>query len=119
MPVSFSTISIASAPHIRHTDPTPRAPLGAEQKRQRQVERNDKQARIDEAVSAWFSDTMACTDKLAAEFKLKPKYFHDLFFQGGARMVKHQENINPYNAFKSEKAVECRERTCSPPLHLS
>ncbi|KAJ7027669.1 hypothetical protein C8F04DRAFT_925165, partial [Mycena alexandri] len=88
----------------------PRAPLGPDQKRERKESREDKQRRIDAAVSTWFSDTMALAEKLAEEFDMKPKYFHDLFFQGGARMVIHQATVNPYNAFKSEKAAECRER---------
>ncbi|KAJ6456757.1 hypothetical protein C8R45DRAFT_844700, partial [Mycena sanguinolenta] len=44
-----------------------------------------------------------------AEFDLNPRYFLDIFFQGGAKMVHHQERINPFNAFKSEKAAEHRE----------
>ncbi|KAJ7735458.1 hypothetical protein B0H16DRAFT_1327088 [Mycena metata] len=107
---SFGTVPIASQPHLRFVEPKKRAPLGPEQRRERQEARETKQQRIDAAVSKWFAETMALADKLALEFDLKPKYFHELFFQGGARMVIHQEKINPYNAFKSEKAAECRER---------
>ncbi|KAJ7033890.1 hypothetical protein C8F04DRAFT_957094 [Mycena alexandri] len=120
MPTAFTTISIASQPHARHTTAKPRAPLGPEQKRERREARESKQERIDAAVSAWFSDTMALADKLAVEFDMQPKYFHELFFQGGARMVTHQEHVNPYNAFKSEKAAECRDRgeaKNAPQLH--
>jgi hypothetical protein len=90
--------------------PKARAPLGAEQKKALKEKHDDKQERMDARVNKWFTDTMALAEELAIEFKVKPKYFHDVFFQGGARMVHHQQNINPYNAFKSEKAAECRER---------
>ncbi|KAJ7734415.1 hypothetical protein B0H16DRAFT_1327586 [Mycena metata] len=105
------TVRVASQPHMRFTEPKKRAPLGPEQKQERKEAHKSKQDKIDAAVTQWFADTMALADKLAVEFDIKPKYFHEIFFQGGTRMVMHQEKINPYNAFKSEKAAECRERT--------
>ncbi|KAJ7016731.1 hypothetical protein C8F04DRAFT_980722 [Mycena alexandri] len=110
MPSTFATVTVASQPHLRFTEPKKRAPLGPEQKRERKEARETKQERIDAEVSKWFASTMALAEKLALDFDLKPKYFHDIFFQGGARMVMHQQKLNPYNAFKSEKAAECRER---------
>jgi hypothetical protein len=52
---------------------------------------------------------MEKAEELAVRFDKKPRYFLDVFFQGSARMVNHQEKINPYNAFKSEKGAEVRE----------
>ncbi|KAJ7432593.1 hypothetical protein B0H11DRAFT_1661415, partial [Mycena galericulata] len=107
-------------PHIRHTEPKKRAPLTTEQRHENQEKRQTKQAAIDAAISNWWDGTMALADDLAARYKQKPKYFLELMFQGGARMVNHQEKINPYNAFKAEKAAECRERGESkqaPELH--
>ncbi|KAJ7124576.1 hypothetical protein C8R43DRAFT_847321, partial [Mycena crocata] len=46
---------------------------------------------------------------LATRFDKKARYFLDMMFQGGARMVNHQEKVNPYNAFKAMKAAEMRE----------
>ncbi|KAJ6563495.1 hypothetical protein B0H10DRAFT_1108031 [Mycena sp. CBHHK59/15] len=109
MPTTFSTISIASQPHARHTEPNKRAPMGADQKKERKAARDEKQDRIDAIDTKWFADTMALCEKSAEELDLKPKFFHELFFQGGAKMVIHQETVNPYNVFKSEKAAECRE----------
>ncbi|KAJ7803496.1 hypothetical protein B0H13DRAFT_1671678 [Mycena leptocephala] len=110
MPSTFATIAVASQLHLRFTAPKLRAPLGPEQKQERKDAREKKQARIDAHVNKWFSDTMALAEEMAEEFNMKAKYFHELFFQGGTHMVKHQEVVNPYNAFKSEKAAECRER---------
>jgi hypothetical protein len=49
---------------------------------------------------------------MAVEFDMKERYFEDLFFQGGVRMVHQQQNLNPYNAFKNAKAEENREGMC-------
>ncbi|KAJ6568720.1 hypothetical protein B0H19DRAFT_1065529 [Mycena capillaripes] len=109
MPSQHTTIAATSQPYIRHTEPKPRAPLTAEQKSEKREAREKKQEEIDEAVSAWFTSTYAKATELAERFKRDQRYFLDIFFQGGARMVNHQEEINPYNAFKSIKAAECRE----------
>ncbi|KAJ7698301.1 hypothetical protein B0H17DRAFT_873074, partial [Mycena rosella] len=71
--------------------------------------RAEKQAEIDAAVSEWMAFTVKTANKLAAKHDLKPRYFLDIFFQGGAYMITHQDKINAYNAFKSEKAEENRE----------
>ncbi|KAF8954280.1 hypothetical protein BDZ97DRAFT_491743 [Flammula alnicola] len=42
-------------------------------------------------------------------FNKKPRYFLNIFFHGGARMVNHHEKINPHNAFISLKAQELRD----------
>ncbi|KAJ7294037.1 hypothetical protein C8J57DRAFT_1041559 [Mycena rebaudengoi] len=120
MPTTYTTIAITSQPHARHSVPTPRAPLGTEQRKALKEQRDTKQEHMDTRINKWFSDTMALAEEMAVEFKLKPKYFLDIFFQGGARMVRHQNNINSYNTFKLEKAAECRERGESkraPELH--
>jgi hypothetical protein len=108
MPATFTTISAASHQHIRHTAPKPRAKLAPEELKARQAESATRQEGIDDALAKWWADSMALADDLAERYKKKPKYFHELMFQGGARMVHHQDKVNPYNAFKAEKAAECR-----------
>ncbi|KAJ7815434.1 hypothetical protein B0H14DRAFT_2847772 [Mycena olivaceomarginata] len=106
MPLAGLTIS-AATPHVRFTEPKKRAQLSPEDRKDRQEARADKQALIDSA-------------ELGTRHKLKPQYFLDLFFQGGARMIHQQKKVNPYTAFKAEKAAECRERGESkkvPELH--
>jgi hypothetical protein len=56
-------------------------------------------------------ETNNLANTMAAEFDLKPRYFLDIFFQGGAHMITHQNALNPYNAFKNLKAAEAREGT--------
>jgi hypothetical protein len=107
MPLTIS----AATPHVRFTEPKKRAQLSPEDRKDRQEARADKQALIDSAVTEWFSNTMALAEELATRHKLKPQYFLDLFFQGGARMIHQQKKVNPYTAFKAEKSAECRERT--------
>ncbi|KAJ6626528.1 hypothetical protein B0H10DRAFT_1746922, partial [Mycena sp. CBHHK59/15] len=77
--------------------------------RQKREERQSRQAKMDEAIGEWFAQTQATAEALAVRFHVKPRYFLDIFFQGGARMVHHHEKINPYNTFKALKAEECRE----------
>jgi hypothetical protein len=54
-------------------------------------------------------ETNNLANTMAAEFDMKARYFLDIFFQGGAHMINHQDAVNPYNAFKSFKAAELRE----------
>ena len=110
MAFKFTTIAAASRAHARFTEPKERAPLGADERKARKETAEAKQAEIDSALSKWSSDTLALANELAERYKQKPKYFLEMMFQGGAKMVHHQENVNPYNAFKAEKAAECRER---------
>ncbi|KAJ7062973.1 hypothetical protein B0H15DRAFT_958756 [Mycena belliarum] len=110
MSTKFTTIAGASHQHVRFTEPKPRAKLTADQEKEKRQEREKRQDEIDEILAKWYTDTMALADDLAVRFKMKPKYFHELMFQGGARMLTHQTKVNPYNAFKAEKAAECRDR---------
>jgi hypothetical protein len=57
----------------------------------------------------WWTYTEEKATELAKRFDKKERYFLDIFFQGGARMVNHHKEVSPYNAFKSEKAAELRE----------
>jgi hypothetical protein len=59
-------------------------------------------------------DTLAKAEALATKFEKKTRYFLDAFFQSGAHMVNRQEVVNPYNAFKAQKAAEHRERAYYP-----
>ncbi|KAJ6491154.1 hypothetical protein C8R45DRAFT_1096671 [Mycena sanguinolenta] len=110
MPAVFSTISAASSARRRPDQPRPKpAPLTQEERQTKQITRETRQALIDEWVNEWKAYTMQKAAEYGAEFDLNPRYFLDIFFQGGAKMVHHQERINPFNALKSEKAAENRE----------
>ncbi|KAJ6476564.1 hypothetical protein DFH09DRAFT_952319 [Mycena vulgaris] len=110
MPIHHTTIVSVSQPCIRHTNPQPRAPLTTTEKKEKQVARELKQDQIDNAVNEWLTYTYAKATELGERFDRTQHYFLDIFFQGGAHMVHHQEKVNAYNAFKSEKAAECREQ---------
>ncbi|KAJ7233791.1 hypothetical protein C8J57DRAFT_1090264 [Mycena rebaudengoi] len=110
MPTSqHTTIVAVSNPRIRRTESKPRAPLTSEEQREKCEARAERQEEIDMAVGEWFSYTYAKAEELAQRFKKTQRYFLDVFFQGGAHMVHHQDKVNAYNTFKSEKAAECRE----------
>ncbi|KAJ7241549.1 hypothetical protein C8J57DRAFT_1526695 [Mycena rebaudengoi] len=110
MPTIYTTVSAASSTRIRIDKPAPKksAPRTRDELKEKKEKREFRQAAIDE-------------EELADLYDMKPRYFLDIFFQGGARMVHHQEKINPYNAFKSEKAAEAREQGLAknvPQLHM-
>jgi hypothetical protein len=113
MPPVYSTLSAASSMRMRNAPvkKSGSAPLSAEEIKRKATARAEKQEKIDAAVDEWREYTNRIAHDLAEQFDMKPRYFFDIFFQGGAHMVNHQEKINPYNAFKSEKAAEARERT--------
>jgi hypothetical protein len=60
------------------------------------------------STAEWFSYTEAKAVELGKKYDKWPRYFLDIFFQGGAHMVNHQDKTNPYNAFKNEKATQRR-----------
>ncbi|KAJ7166463.1 hypothetical protein C8R43DRAFT_1122032 [Mycena crocata] len=119
MPVSFTTIA-AAKPAVRSTEPKSRAPLGADKGKKQSDDRQTRQAAIDDALGKWFSDTMALAEYLSVRYKHQPKYYLEMMFQGGAHMINQHGKPNAYNAFKSIKAAECRERgepKKAPALH--
>ncbi|KAF8210735.1 hypothetical protein K438DRAFT_2011299 [Mycena galopus ATCC 62051] len=115
MPASMKNIAAASNPRTRQPPKPrkePRAPLTAEEKKEKRDETAKNQAEIDDALgkfTEWMDDTLAKADALATKFGKKTRYFLNAFFQSGAHMVNRQEVVNPYNAFKAQKAAEHRE----------
>ncbi|KAK1225153.1 hypothetical protein PQX77_011909 [Marasmius sp. AFHP31] len=47
--------------------------------------------------------------QMGLDFDRKPRYFLDMFFQGGVRVSKLANEVNDFNAFKSNKAYELRK----------
>ncbi|KAJ6619192.1 hypothetical protein B0H10DRAFT_1794122, partial [Mycena sp. CBHHK59/15] len=95
-------------------------PQTKEQLKQKRDDRKVRQEKIDATVEEWRVYAFAKAEELATVFDLKLRYFLDMFFQGGAHLIHHKEKVNPYNAFKSEKAAEAREQGLSkkvPELH--
>jgi hypothetical protein len=110
MPPVYSMLALASGTRMRtgnHSHkPTPRT---TEQLKEKQQARNDRQTRIDACVQKWMEDTNKLAHTMGTEFDMEPRYFLDIFFQGGAHMINHQEAVNPYNAFRGLKSIELRE----------
>ncbi|KAJ6632055.1 hypothetical protein B0H10DRAFT_1937769 [Mycena sp. CBHHK59/15] len=93
MPKAYtSTIASRSNPCI-HQPPKLRAPAAPEELKKKHIDRHAKRAEIDDCVNEWFSYTWEMAETLPS----------------GAKMVNSHDKINPYNAFKREKAAECRE----------
>lgn len=109
--LTSSTINAASSTRIHYTK-SKSAPQTSKQRKEKVVQREKNQMAIDAAVDEWFSMTTSKANELATRFNKKPRYFLDIFFHGGARMVHHHEKVNPHNAFMSIKAQELRDGMC-------
>ena len=108
MVLTNSTIQAASTTGIQHTlNPAVQVPY--QQKKEKAEQREKTRAEINEVIEEWFANTNATANRLAERFNKKPRYFLDIFFHGGARMLTHHEKVNPHNAFMSMKAKELRE----------
>ena len=109
MPAAYTTIAIASHQHSRNTAPKPRAPFTTKERNEKGERRAEKQTDQDAAVAKWISQIHSEAEDLGNRFGKDQRYLLDVLFQGGARMVKHQEVINPFNAWTAAKSAECRE----------
>jgi hypothetical protein len=109
MPLTLSTAKIVSAPRHRRPLSHKPPPIPSQQRKEKLAARQENQRLIDNAVSEWYTYTLAKADDLGKRFNKKPRYFLDIFFQGGAKMVHHHQKTNAYNAFKSLKAAELHE----------
>ncbi|KAF8184055.1 hypothetical protein K438DRAFT_1974648 [Mycena galopus ATCC 62051] len=111
MPNAFFTLASASHAPFRSAIPRPKpAPIPSDQQKANRQARADKQAEIDTEISQLFDHIKATADQLAERFDMKARYFLDIIFQGGAHMIKHQETVNPYNAWKHKKALENQDK---------
>ncbi|KAJ7860596.1 hypothetical protein B0H14DRAFT_3446004 [Mycena olivaceomarginata] len=121
MPAAYATVALASSTRMRTGNHSKKAaPLTAEQLKEKRAPRNDKQVCIDVRVQQWMESTNELANTMAAEFDMEPRYFLDIFFQGGAHMINHQDVIDPYNAFRGLKSMEVCEQglvMSTPELH--
>ncbi|KAJ6521708.1 hypothetical protein B0H19DRAFT_1043656 [Mycena capillaripes] len=123
MPAVYSTLALASSTRIRTGNHSHKpAPRTAEKLKEKRDARADKQGRIETRVQQWMEDTNQLAQAMATEFDMDSRYFLDIFFQGGAHMINHQEAINPYNAFRGLKSMELREQgivMTAPEIHTN
>jgi hypothetical protein len=102
------TIKAVASSRQRKEPTTKAAPLTAEQRKEKRQAHNEATNAITTDVDEWFSSTMAKAEELAEKYHKKPRYFLDMFFHGGARLV-HERSTNAWNAFLSKKAEELNE----------
>jgi hypothetical protein len=106
MPPTLSTVKTVSAPRQRKL-PAQKPPLiPSQQHREKLAVCQETQRLIDDAVSEWYTYTLAKANNLGKRFNKKPRYFLNIFFQGGVKMVNHHHKTNAYNVFKSLKAAD-------------
>jgi hypothetical protein len=99
------TIKANAISRQRKAPATKAAPLTAEQKKEKRQAHEETANAINAEVDEWFSATMAKAEAMAKKYNKKPRYFLDIFFQGGAHLV-HERGTTSWNAFLSKKADE-------------
>ncbi|KAJ6481140.1 hypothetical protein C8R45DRAFT_1100697 [Mycena sanguinolenta] len=111
------TLAALSQPR-NHAQTQPYAPLTGAERQEKQRAAAETKAEMDAACAEVHTYLRNKALELAERFQKKERYFLDIFYQAGARMVNAQEKTNPYNAFKSEKAAQLQGRTLkAPELH--
>ncbi|KAJ8088989.1 hypothetical protein PM082_014236 [Marasmius tenuissimus] len=89
-------------------------PVPLAEKLRRRRERSVRAASIRTSIAEIRQHIRDECHKLATTWKMKPQYFLDMVYQGGVRLTKPANNLNPFNAFKAVKAYERREAGETP-----
>lgn len=105
---SYALVKGAGLPTFRHSSGS-KPPITPEERKAKEDDAKDRKAKIDQDLTAWFTETRTKADELAIRHNKKARYFLDAFFQGGARMLHQREKPNPYNAFLHQKALELEQ----------
>jgi len=92
----------------RHTTHVP-APIPSAQRKLKKQAQEERDTEIANSVAEWSAFTIKSAEDMGKKFNKKPRYFLDLFFQGGIHLVRKHTKTNPHNAFQSAKANELRE----------
>ncbi|KAF7371855.1 hypothetical protein MVEN_00042400 [Mycena venus] len=97
----LKTIAAVTQPRQHHVPAKARAPLTQEERKEKTEASAQRQSEMNADVQAIIDDIFDCANTLASKYDKK--------LRGGAHMVHKQTEVNPYNAFKSEKVAELRE----------
>ncbi|KAK1216231.1 hypothetical protein PQX77_021145 [Marasmius sp. AFHP31] len=109
-PKKFTINKSTIDPRIRHAESKPKPPtLTKEQRDALNEQRRENNESIKKDVEEWLVEVTKKADSLAAKYKRTRRYFLDMFFQGGVRLVRPRAQTNSYNAFKYVKAKRARE----------
>jgi len=107
--MSPHNLTISQAVSVRQRPTVTSAPLTAEQKKKKKALREQRQFEIDQECHLFFSQAAAKAEELSQRFGKKPRYFLDLFFQGGAKMITVRPKGNAWNAFIAREAESNKE----------
>jgi hypothetical protein len=100
----FNTVPAGSNPRVRDSRPS-RATIPSEDKAERQKAKEEKDARLNARIQAWFDATETTAAQIAEEFKLKLPHARSLLYNAGVRMM-HKREPTAYNAWLSHKSRE-------------
>ncbi|EEB89385.1 hypothetical protein MPER_12518, partial [Moniliophthora perniciosa FA553] len=105
---AFAPAQATLRPRLRHYAPT-RVPMTQSQRKEKIKEGEKRRNDIKADMKLLYSDLEIRCQALADKYDKKPRYFRDLFFQGGVRLMKSQKKTNKFNAWKHVKSHELRE----------
>jgi hypothetical protein len=94
---------------VRYSTISSKVRLTESQRKERSARSHKRRAEIEDAVGEWKAYTFTLATELGRRFNKKPRYFLDLFFQGGVHLVTKQGKVNAHNAFLAMKAQELRQ----------
>lgn len=93
---ALATVQVMSTPRQRNPPTHKPPPIPSQQHKEKLTAHQEKQQLIDDAVSEWYTYMLAKADDLGKCFNKKPRYFLNIFFQAGAKMVNHHQKTNTY-----------------------
>ncbi|ESK96797.1 hypothetical protein Moror_6669 [Moniliophthora roreri MCA 2997] len=105
---TFAPAKATIRPRLRHYAPT-HVPMTQSQRKEKLEEGKKRCEHIKDDMKLLYSDLEIRCQALADKYDKRPRYFRDLFFQGGVRLMKSQEKTNNFNAWKCVKSHELRE----------
>ncbi|KAJ6535302.1 hypothetical protein B0H10DRAFT_2246619 [Mycena sp. CBHHK59/15] len=105
----MKTIQAVSAPCLNQVPSQKHTPITAQEAKEKHEASQETQAAINTEVADFMTYATTKASTLGKRFDKSTRFFLDMFFQGGAHLVNHQEKVNVFNAFQSEKAAERHE----------
>ncbi|KAL0065632.1 hypothetical protein AAF712_007410 [Marasmius tenuissimus] len=86
-------------------------PISTAERLRRSIKRRERSTNIRNAIAELQREIRDKCITLGQTYKMKSRYFLDMVYQGGVRLMKPANDTNPFNAFKSVKAYDRREGT--------
>ncbi|KAK1218521.1 hypothetical protein PQX77_011587 [Marasmius sp. AFHP31] len=102
-------VPASTMPKQRRTKRPKRPSMTCAERERRRNNRKSNYVKMKLRIGALRRYVQAECAQMGLDFDRKTRYFLDMFFQGGVRVSKPANEVNDFNAFKSNKAYELRK----------